>query len=215
MSKLMRKRIVLLVTLGIAMFAVQCCKKDPTTPTKPLYIFNKSDFPLAVGYWWKYRVTDHQGGDDDTITVRINSQEIVGSETHYEFDVRRNNGAIVDSGYYVSEDDRILYKSKHPGYPFFGNTFYSFPMQDSSSWVASSPSDNVYVVGIADSIKFYSNVFKPVFFLQRNHKQGTTYQYLQTTQLCPKVGVIYASIYYYDLYPRQSQNYVLLDYMVN
>jgi hypothetical protein len=190
-------------------------RRTPIEPPKQVAILQQSDFPLAVGYWWKYLVTDGLGNPDDTITVSIVNSQVVGVQTQFNFEVRKNNGAIVDSGFYATENGTVKYKSKHPGYPYFGDIYYSFPMQDSSTWPATSATDAVYVVGIADSIVFYNKVYKPMFFLQRNHKTGPTYQYLQTQELCPKVGLVSASIYYYDMYPRQSQAYFLIDYKVN
>ncbi|MBX7241227.1 MAG: hypothetical protein K1X92_05705 [Bacteroidia bacterium] len=110
----MKKRMSVFM-LMVALVTGACCNRH----IEPEPIFTAEDFPLKVGNWWRYRVTDSLNNTVDTLFMRIDSMKIMNDEKHYF--INTIQGSQIGGGtFIVFSDTLIIYEpSQNYNFPIF------------------------------------------------------------------------------------------------
>ncbi len=74
---------------------------------EPEPLFTAEDFPLKVGNWWRYRLTDDENNTVDTLLMRIDSVEYTVGENRFHCSFIKNN--INERGQIRKRDTVIYY----------------------------------------------------------------------------------------------------------
>ncbi len=75
---------------------------------EPEPLFTAEDFPLKVGNWWRYRLTDDENNTVDTLLMRIDSVEYTVGENRFHCSFHKRN--IIERGQIRRNDTVIFYK---------------------------------------------------------------------------------------------------------
>jgi hypothetical protein len=134
------------------------CNKEPVT-NNVYNGFQSIDFPIKVGNWWKYKVTDFYGGTIDTLIVEVVDK--ITNET-YRCELRYNN-SVVDSAIITVSETTLSYEGLNQDYSYFGNFKLTFPFNDNDSWIGFYNPDTVVVTSVIDDFTINGMAFSPVY----------------------------------------------------
>ena len=73
---------------------------------EPEPLFTAEDFPLKVGNWWRYRLTDDENNTVDTLLMRVDSVEYTDGESRFYCSFIKNN--INERGQ-IRKRDSVIY----------------------------------------------------------------------------------------------------------
>lgn len=186
------------------------CDKDPII-NNGSNGFQSTDFPIKVGNWWKYKVTDFYGGTIDTLVIEVMNK--IDNE-NYHCELIYNN-SVVDSALINITETTFTYEGLNQDYSFFGNFKLSFPFNEDDNWVGFYNPDTVVVTSEINEFTINGETFSPVYNLKRSFFLGGGYSLTQFMMVAPKVGVINQSIDLFDGANAQKQNFDIIEYNLN
>jgi hypothetical protein len=186
------------------------CNKEPVT-NNVYNGFQSIDFPIKVGNWWKYKVTDFYGGTIDTLIVEVVDK--ITNET-YRCELRYNN-SVVDSAIITVSETTLSYEGLNQDYSYFGNFKLTFPFNDNDSWIGFYNPDTVVVTSVIDDFTINGMAFSPVYNLKRSFFLGGGYSLTQFMMITPEIGIINQSIDLFDGANAQKQNFDIIEYNLN
>lgn len=196
--------------IAVLFFALSCSRKTNNIPN----IFTQTSYPMAVGNWWQYQVTDFGGGSTDTIILKAISLSVNGTNKNFTCYLIQN-GTIVDSGHFIQSDSGLSYSGSRR-YSTFGEFSLKFPFITGQKWPGIFPTDTFVDVGLVDSfsVSAYGPYYKPVYTLRRAFSDPH-YSLIQNIFLTPNIGLIYQTIdSHSDTAPDVWESINLLNYYV-
>lgn len=188
------------------MFTISCKKHNPVVNPDPVNAYQKSDFPLAVGNWWRYRKIDVLASYIDTLVLTVISSSTVGKSNIYLCYIQEN-GMNVDTANFVTNDTVISYKAKSD-YSYFGDFTLVMPFTVNTIW--GSALDSSKVISYTDSVHVLNNYYN-TFFIKRV-ASSFEYSEVQTITIAKGIGIVMQNLNIYIGGPYQNQNLKLIDY---
>lgn len=196
----------------VLIFITSCKCKDDSKPSSKA-VFKQSDFPVAVGNYWEYRVTNEQNGNVDSLLIEVIS--IVGSVNSDEYLCTMSlSGVVVDSSYIIVNSDSLLYESFNPETTYFADFKLKFPFSEGDVWKGITPLDSVTVVAEINKAIINGTTYSPVYELNRG-LANFGYNLNQTFKVTPGVGIINQHIDEFTGSSFEKRNYNLIDYHLN
>lgn len=199
-----------IITILFVLIIAACCKDKVAAPDA-VSGFQKDDFPISVGNWWRYQVIDAMQQTTDTLTLKVVDFDL--SQSTFTCQIIQHN-QIVDTGYFIISSNRIEYKGINQNYSYFGNFTLTVPFQVGSSWIGDNPKDTVSVLSKVESFEINGNVYTPIYNLKRIYNLLGGYRLIQDFIVLPKVGIVYQSLDIADGFPLQKQGFQLIDFEV-
>tara|TARA_R110002050_G_scaffold190268_1_gene324915 strand:+ start:2163 stop:2801 length:639 start_codon:yes stop_codon:yes gene_type:complete len=211
------KRIIIniLQLLLVGLLFSASCKKN----TEPIKLveekFTSDNYPVKIGNWWKYKVTDFYSGTIDTLVVEVVSEvDNSNGSMSYRCELKQN-GSIVDSSIIIVSEVEFSYKGLNPYYSYFGDYKLTFPFNAGSFWEGAYSTDTVIVTSRIDKFTINGTEYSPIYNLKRSFYLGGGYSLTQFQMITPKVGIVNQSIDLFDGANAQKQNFDLIDYHLN
>jgi hypothetical protein len=202
----MRYLLIIITSLTI----VSCCKKsNPNDIATNQY--TKSDFPIKVGNWWRYKQGDFLANTTDTFILKVVSMR----NLNYFCNVEQNN-KIIDSALITLNDNEITYRGLNTNYSYFGDFQIFFPLsvgdKKEISLIGVGLGDSMSVISLTQNVKFLGNPYD-IYFLKRK-VAGPGYSLLQTLSISKGIGIVENSINYFNGAPVMNQTLQLIDYKI-
>ncbi len=172
------------IILLISMFS--SCSKDNTTADNS---FNKENYPIKVGNWWKYRMDDVYYGTD-TLTLKVLSSYNKSDTIFYLCDIFNSKGILIDTGKYTLTNNYIEYRGRNSSNSYLNNFNFKFPFKPKDFWFGPYRyADTIKVIGYADSAKFFYRTYRPIYTAKRIYEEIGSYL-IQDFILSPNVGLV-------------------------
>lgn len=207
------KKVIFILSI-LAIVFISCKKDDCSDGTPEAEVgFEVADFPLAVGNWWAYKVTDFYGGNIDTCILEVVNKQMMNDTITYKCKYRFNE-IVIDSLEFVAIGNELIYEGLNPNYSYFGNFKFQFPFVEDDQWSGFYVPDTVSVTSIIDSFVIGGNEYSPIYNLNRAFYLGGGYSLVQFLIVSPGVGVVHQSIDLFDGANAQKQQFDLLDYHI-
>jgi hypothetical protein len=175
--------------LFIVLFALSC-KKDNTSSNT----FTSASYPLAVGNWWQYILTQ-DCCEPDTFMLSVTSATNAGSYNIYKC-YYIYHGSVTDSAYFQQSDTSLSFMN--PPSPYIDlsailNFHLKLPASKGQFWPGSFPGDSIIVNAVVATYSAYGLTYGPCYYLAETydlpHNSKT-----ESMILTPKVGTIYQSV---------------------
>ena len=200
-----------LITGWLLLLTAACKKSNPTTAGQAN--LTAAEFPLAVGDQWVYQVMDFYSNTTDTLTLSvIGMQTLPDGGKNYRCHIIEN-GALVDSGAYIADNDTVSYQGLNPNqYSYFGDFKFQLPFHSGSQWIGFYPNDTVRVISEIDSTTILGQEYQHVFSLKRAFALQGEYSLVQFMLVAPNIGVVNQSVDISDGGPGQNQSFELISY---
>ncbi len=149
----MKKRMSVLM-LMVALVTGACYNRH----IEPEPLFTAEDFPLKVGNWWRYRVTDSYYNTVDTLFIRIDSMKSVNIEKHYYTNMIR--GSQNGSGTIIKYSDSLIAYQPSQTYNFPSFTL-GIPFGVDSFFInrIGSTKDTVRVIGYEKEYELFEKKY--------------------------------------------------------
>ena len=208
-------RLCLALIAGGLLLLTAACHKSDSGPAGQANL-TAGEFPLAVGDKWVYQVMDFLQNTTDTITLSITGvQTLPDGGKNYHCDIVQN-GALVDSGAYIVDNDTVSYHGLNPNfYSYFGDFKLQFPFHSGSKWMGLYTLDTMRVISEMDSTKVLGKEYRHVFSLKRAFALQGNYSMVQFMLVAPNIGVINQSLDIFDGAPAQNQSFELISYTIH
>lgn len=191
------------------LFCFACKKSDEGN-----LLFNKDQFPLKVGNWWRYDVHDFYAQSTDTLLITVISKTDNGSDAEYKCSLTKH-GIQVDSGYFKTTNSSIEYRGLYPLYSHFGDFLLRTPFNIGDKWSGLYLKDTLSATARVPSFKVLDKTYEPVYTLERIVTLPG-YSMTQDLFVTPNVGIIYQSLDIHDgSATGQKQTFQLIDYKVD
>ena len=189
----MKKYLFILVP---ALMFVYSCKHARLVDAE----FINTPFPLKVGNWWRYRVTDTTVSTTrlDTLTFSIVSVSKSGDTSNYIGELKIS-GAVVGSGLYSISTNQLQYKQLYSNYVNFIPFIIKPPFKEGELWTEPYPFGTYYPEGKLESYNVLGKSYSPVYFL-RHKIQALNYYHEENLFITPEVGIINQSSFSYDYF---------------
>ncbi|MEN9609756.1 MAG: hypothetical protein RLZZ628_570 [Bacteroidota bacterium] len=117
------------ICLLFVLTSLSSCRQDKIEPVA----FDKEAYPLAVGNWWRYKVTNLRENVTDTLLLQIDLKTIRDGVTTYRCHLEQN-GSIVDSAQMVLSNSELSYQGLNPNYSFLGEFKLKLPFHSGETW---------------------------------------------------------------------------------
>ena len=206
---------VVVVLLTVLLFPLSCKKDEPVIVEDDVNQIEQSEFPLMVGNWWKYKVTDFYAGTTDTLTVKVIGVEDSSVNTKRFSCLLFMKGLVVDSSEIVISENEISYKGLNPYYSYFGNYKLVFPIALNDEWVGFNNPDTIRVVGVSENVEIEGTLYAQIYSLKRSFFLVGGYNLNQLLLISPKVGIVNQSIDLFTGASAQKQTFSLIEYSLN
>ncbi len=179
----MKKLKWLLPLLLLIAFA---CRKEHTVNN----VASLSDFPLAIGDTWTYRVDDSINNTTQTATFKITGGYPSGGiplfVMHYVTQTVIN-GVIVDSGEIQTCNDTVSYKPN--GQSLFSTLTLVLPISPNSNFHTSYYGDSVFVLGANLSLNVLGTTYDSLYNVGRIQSVPDLYIH-QNIYIAPHIGIV-------------------------
>jgi hypothetical protein len=174
--------------LLLLFIALSCCKIDNNNPQT----FTENSYPLAVGNWWQYQLTDLYYGSVDTITLDVISMVKSGPYMKYTCNFIYN-GNVTDSGYFLQSDTSMSFEVANSYSVACLNFYLKFPVATGQYWQGAFPGDSIMVLSVVGSEGYYGHTYSPCYYLKESYDLPHNYK-VNTMILTPKVGLVHQAI---------------------
>lgn len=185
------------------------CKKDDANPN----LFNIGSFPLNVGNWWRYKVTDYDEHTTDTVLMKIVSMKVNGGFKTFTcyFDT---NGMIVDSSYFKIYNNELIFNSYDTqDFSYFGTFDFVFPFISGDSSISKTNGFKTKIISSTNGYKLFGNSYD-VYTVQTSYT-GPNYHYDQNTIISKNIGIIQNSYFVINLGSSAFKLFELINYKIN
>lgn len=193
-------------------FIISCKCKDDSKPSSKA-VFKQSDFPVAVGNYWEYSITNEQNGNVDTLLIEVIS-EVDSASTHKYICSLSLSGVVVDSSFIMVNSDSLLYKAFNSEATFFADFKLKFPFAEGDVWNGITILDSITVVAEINKAIINGTTYSPVYELNRD-LANFGYNLNQTFKVTPGVGIINQHIDEFTGSSFEKINFNLIDYHLN
>ena len=199
----------------VILLFILSCKRDSSSQPQE---FTKDSYPLDIGNWWKYQLSDCSGGiAADTFILRVVS--IVNTSSYIEYMCNfEGNGMTISAGYFLQSDTSLSFTntSSNPSNSPFPDFHLKFPAFKGQYWPGTyPPKDSILVLGVENKYSSYGHTYGPCFSLNESYILPHNFL-VKSMLLTPKIGLISGSINFQSdtasLYVCHSL--LLLDYNV-
>jgi hypothetical protein len=176
------------IILFLVLFIASCHKDNNTAPT-----FTSASYPLAVGNWWQYQLTQ-QCCYPDTFMLSVVAVINVGPYTKYQC-YFLYNGSVTDSGFFLQSDTSLSFTNTFAFayYSPIPNFHIKFPAYTGQYWQGAFPGDSIVVDGVASSEGYYGHTYSPCYLTNESYDLPHNFK-VESMTLTPKVGLVHQSI---------------------
>ena len=186
------------------------CSSDDDSELVANPSFEQSDFPVSVGNYWEYKVTNEENSEIDTLLIEVLSEIDTAGVPKYLCSLSLS-GVAVDSSYISINSNNLVYKAFNAETTYFADFILEFPFDEGDIWNGFTQSDSILVVSKTESFVIDGTTFSPVYELQRN-LSGFGYSLSQTFKVSPKIGLINQRIVEFTGSSLEKRHFELIDY---
>jgi hypothetical protein len=185
----MKKNIYLTVLLIVFVLS---CRKVTNQPA-----FTSTSFPLAVGNWWQYQLTNNSIGYTDTFMLSVVSISDTGSYVKYECNYIYH-GSVTSSGYFLQSDTSISFTNPgaYASLASYHNFYLRLPAFAGSHWPGTfpDPADSTVVDGVSNNCQGpQAPSVGPCYYLIEHYSSPVNFV-ANSMIVVPKIGAIYETI---------------------
>ena len=162
------------------------CKKDHNVMNQA----SLSDFPLATGDSWTYRIDDSINHTTQNAVFTITGSYTLNGPTFYTTQTVIG-GVVVDSGGIISSHDSVIYQPNGQG--LFSDVTLLLPLTPNSNWHTRYYGDSVFVLAADISFSVLGNAYDSVYNIGRIQSVPDLYIH-QNLYIAPHVGIIQETI---------------------
>jgi hypothetical protein len=199
---------IIVMGLTIALISLLSCRADIVEPAA----FEQRSYPLHVGNWWRYNVTNLNKQTSNTLLLKIVSEQTNNSVTTYRCELEQN-GRIVDSAQMILAQSELIYKALGSDRSFFGDFKLKLPFHNGDTWEGNSLSDKIEVISFLPNYAFLGENYD-VYNIKRN-VPGFNYYFSQTLQIAKGVGIVSQYIDSFDSFSIEKYLFELIEYKVH
>jgi hypothetical protein len=207
MKNIKTRSIYAILTAVVLIFVFQSCKKDDSGPD----YFTVKSFPLNVGNWWKYKVTDLYYHKSDTELMKIVSvKENLGYKTFtcYFLD---SNEFVIDSAFIKVYPNEIISNTfLEWGISYFGSYDLHFPLISGDSIISDSFGNKTKVISFSPGYNHFGKLYD-VYTIE-SYSYWPNGSYNQTTLISKDIGIIQTSYGIWSMGPLDAKLFELIDY---
>jgi hypothetical protein len=196
------------IGLMITLIGLFSCRLDKVEPSA----FDQQSYPLNVGNWWRYNVTDLRKQTSKTLLLRIVSKQTNNDVTTYRCNLEQN-GNIVDSAQMILSPSALLYKGLGADDSFFGDFKLKLPFQKGETWEGMFPQDKIEVVAFKPDYVVLGQ--KCDLYDIKRAISGFNYRFNQNLQLAKGIGIVSQYIDSFDSATVEQHLFELVDYKLN
>jgi hypothetical protein len=198
------------ICLVLTLISLLGCRRDKIEPTA----FDKDSYPLNVGNWWRYKVTNLRAQTTDTLLLKMDAKiiqnNVVTYKCHLEQEKTKN---ILDSAQVVLSNTELSYKSLDGNSAFFGDFKLKLPFHTGDKWDGYSDVDAFKVASFTANDEVLGKKYN-IYDIQRSFP-GFNWGIGQTMQISKGIGIVSQHIQFFDSAQIHEYQFELVDYKLN
>ncbi|MCW3128216.1 MAG: hypothetical protein JWO03_3874 [Bacteroidetes bacterium] len=180
------------IVLSLIFLFLTACKK-----TDHQLLLDRADFPVAVGSWWAYQLTDQDGVVFDTVTFKI-------------VDVINRNNQLYQRWIAIGGNDTLLVLPTDTSVNFYTYTI-DFPVINNSTWTK-NPEQGVSYTASTQNVTIGNKTYNNATFLNRYSPYSPGIYYNESIWIVKNIGIIKHTA---NNYNQPYYNEQLIDYHIN
>lgn len=193
---------------SLILFTVVCllgCKQSDVEPGA----FTETSYPLKVGNWWRYKVSDSLSKTEDTLRLQIIGQTTKNDLTVYKCALMQR-GTIVDSAQIIVSATQLFYEGLNRSYSYLGEFILKIPFYQGETW------QGAVGTGITNATSYQTayNVLGKKYdcYTLKRDINSFGYNFSQTFQVSRGIGLVSQYMELFDGRRAQQQTFQLIDY---
>lgn len=198
MKQIVIALIILLIGIG--------CSHENIPPTS----FDATGYPLNLGNWWRYKVTDSIRNTTDTLLLKLTHKMSQNDSIIYRCDLEKR-GSIVDSAQIIFSKSALSYTYLGNNYSLFGEFKLKLPFYTGETWKGNGI-DAIDVLSFASNYDVLGKKYD-VYFIKRS-ASSFGYYVTQNLQVASGIGIVSQNLLLFDGFNFVKQRFELIDYQL-